>query len=130
MKRGKAMRTSNNGEPQSRLAFWCIIALALIWPIANAFSQTFTVLKSFGAPTNTNEWNQGEFSALVPGPDGTLYGTATHYEGLVTGSVFKVRPDGTSLAILKTFTNVLGGEHAIHPGPGLTVSGNTLYGTT
>src|SRR5205814_9047157 len=48
-------------------------------------------------------------------------------EGSIAGTVFKINSDGTGFAVLKMFTNSVGGRN---PAGGLVLSGSTLYGTT
>lgn len=59
----------------------------------------------------------------------TLYGTTPNggpMGGL--GTIFKINTNGTGFSLLHTFTG--GATDGISPFAGLTVSGNTLYGTT
>ena len=100
-----------------------ILGLGLL--IAAGHAQIFTTIKSFGIFTNITGFNPQ--STLVQGADGMLYGTAVYGEGPVSGTVFKVQPDGSGFATLKFFTNRLEG---IYPYAGLALSGSTLFGTT
>jgi len=56
-----------------------------------------------------------------------LYGTTQNGGSNYDGTLFKINTDGTSYSILHNFTNSPDGSY---PYAGLTVSGNTLYGTT
>lgn len=111
------------------------LSLALRWlalavfasgsPTGIASAQTFTTLKSFGTLTNmTGTLPQ---SQLVPGPDGTLYGTASQGPGILKGTVFRLEPNGSNFTVLKWFTNSLDGAAPLGR---LILLGNTLYGTT
>ena len=57
----------------------------------------------------------------------TLYGVTTYGGANNNGTVFKINTDGSDYAILYSFT---GGDDGAIPWAGLTLSGNTLYGTT
>jgi uncharacterized repeat protein (TIGR03803 family) len=57
----------------------------------------------------------------------TLYGTACTGGINGSGTVFKVRTDGTGFAVLHYFA---GTNDGAYPLAGLVLSGNTLYGTT
>jgi uncharacterized delta-60 repeat protein len=85
-------------------------------------AQTYTILHTFG----TNVMGQYPHSALVQGPDGTLYGTASAGGVANIGQVFKVNPDGTGYTALRDFSGLDGAW----PEAGLVMSGSTLYGTT
>jgi uncharacterized repeat protein (TIGR03803 family) len=108
---------------KSKIKFLAAVALALTTAAGQA--QTFTTIKSFGNITNVTGFEP--VSTLVPGPDGTLYGTTLHGGGSVEGTVFKMQPDGSGFVVLKWFTNSVEGAN---PCPGLVLSGATLYGTT
>jgi uncharacterized repeat protein (TIGR03803 family) len=90
--------------------------------LASSNAQTYTLLHTFG----TNMMGVGPFSALVQGPDGSLYGTAASGGAANAGQVFKVNPDGSGYNVLKDFTGTDGSD----PEAGLVLSGTTLYGTT
>lgn len=68
-------------------------------------------------------------SALVQGPDGTLYGTAIG-DGTNTpsgfGNIFKINPDGTGYKIVHFFN----GSNGATPRGDLTLRGNKLFGFT
>ena len=57
----------------------------------------------------------------------TLYGTASGGGSSGNGTVFAINADGTGFTTLHSFT---GGTNGADPRAGLTLSGNTLYGTT
>jgi uncharacterized repeat protein (TIGR03803 family) len=99
----------------------CSIPLFLLagFLAASAQAQTLTVLK------NLEPYSYSPNGSLVQGPDGTLYGTASSGTNGF-GLVYKVQPNGTGLAVLKSFS----GSDGAGPAAGLILSGNTLYGTT
>jgi uncharacterized repeat protein (TIGR03803 family) len=81
-----------------------------------------TVLKSF------NQFLDGDNPASgVILSDGVLYGTTVNGGDFYSGMVFKVNADGTGFTVLKHFGD---GGSGIWPYGGLTLAGNTLYGTT
>ncbi|HWX23095.1 MAG TPA: choice-of-anchor tandem repeat GloVer-containing protein [Candidatus Binatia bacterium] len=84
--------------------------------------NNFAVLKSFPGGNEANP----EGAALAQGSDGTLYGATGPRSG-ANGVVFKINPDGTGYAVLKTFTGSDGQEA---DGRLLLASDNMLYGTT
>ena len=74
----------------------------------------------------------GNFSDGVPQAGltlsgSTLYGTTSGGGSARAGTVFKVSTDGTGYTVLYNFTNSPDGAN---PQAELTLSGNTLYGTT
>ncbi len=85
-------------------------------------AQTFTTLYSF---TNGAD-GSGPYGGLVLA-GGTLYGTTETGGNSNYGTVFSVNTDGTGFTTLHGFTN---GSDGSHPHGGVTVSGNTLYGTS
>ncbi|HWX20328.1 MAG TPA: choice-of-anchor tandem repeat GloVer-containing protein [Candidatus Binatia bacterium] len=88
----------------------------------DADGNNFTVLKNFPGGNEANP----EDSTLVQGSDGTLYGTTGPRSG-ANGVVFKLAPDGSGYAVLKTFAGSDGQE----PDAGLLLaSDGELYGTT
>ncbi len=103
-----------------RFAAFCFgVTLGLAF---TASAQIFSPLHIFSKATDSA-------APLTQGVDGTLYGVSA--SGGVWGppgygTVFKVQPDGTGFDILYSFTN---GSDGSGPVAGLTVSGNTLYGT-
>lgn len=90
-----------------------------------ASGQSFTVLKSFGILTNVTGLHPR--APLLQSPDGFLYGTAAADGDTASGTLFKLKPDGTGFRVLKWFTN---GSEGLFPVGGLVLSGTTLYGTT
>jgi len=84
-----------------------VVTVGLLWFSATATAQTLTVLKSFGNLTNIS--GAMPDSQLVQGLDGTLYGTTSSGYGGAAGTVFKIQPDGSGFAVLKRFTNCVGG---------------------
>ena len=118
------MKTPKQLSTKTRLL--CAVASVLTLTSVPATAQTYTMLKSFGSLTNITGFSPE--CQLVQGPDGTFYGTTScagdeHF----AGTVFKIKPDGSGFAVLKWFTNSVEGKW---PFAGLTLSGNTLYGTT
>jgi uncharacterized repeat protein (TIGR03803 family) len=89
----------------------------------------FTLLHNFtAAPTD----GLHPYTALIQGPDGTLYGTtANGGSGCPRpsgcGTVFQMAPDGSGFTLLHSFTGVDG---AIPHGSLLQGPDGTLYGTT
>jgi uncharacterized repeat protein (TIGR03803 family) len=65
----------------------------------------------------------------------TLYGTAVAGGSSGSGTLFKVNTDGTDFSTLHSFTSAFSGSYpypnsdGAEPSAGLTLSGNTLYGT-
>jgi uncharacterized repeat protein (TIGR03803 family) len=95
-----------------------------------ATAQTFTVLHNFtalsGPYPGTNSDGTHPISELVLSGN-TLYGTANTGGSCAScGTVFAVNTDGTGFTNLHSFT----GSDGAKPAAGLTLSGNTLYGTT
>ncbi|HWW02992.1 MAG TPA: choice-of-anchor tandem repeat GloVer-containing protein [Candidatus Acidoferrum sp.] len=97
----------------------------------NSDGTGFTNLHSFtpgtGAfPSITN--SDGAYPAgrlIISGR--TLYGTAEDGGSWGYGTVFKLNTDGTGFTTLHNFT---GGGGGAYPRAGLSLSGNTLFGTT
>jgi len=75
----------------------------------------------------TNISPRGPNSTLVQASDGTLYGTTAAEHGPASGTVFRIRPNGSGFAVLKRFTNSLEGSELF---AGLALSENALFGTT
>ena len=128
------IRLTVNGHKQHQAmkSFRCVlgvVALGFLWAGVTVTAQTFTTLKSFGGATNgaTDVSGIQPEAELVQGTDGTLYGTTALGGGNAQGIVFKVQPDGSGFTVLKGFTNSADGAR---PYARLTLSGNTLYGTT
>ena len=93
----------------------------------------FTVLKWF---TNSNDGFNPNGSLTLSG--NVLYGSTSSGGSNYQGVVFKLNTDGTGFGVLKSFsgaiadpyTGVITNSDGSHPYAGLTLSGNTLYGTT
>jgi uncharacterized repeat protein (TIGR03803 family) len=108
-----------------RRYFGSVLLLGLAVVSVNA--QTYAVIHSFGTLSNITGFHP--VAPLIQGPDGTLYGTTSEgeYNFGVGGTVFKLQPDGSGFTVLKYFTNY---SEAWGPQGGLTLDGDTLYGTT
>ncbi len=109
---------------------WIILILVLP-ALAYTFqveAQTFTTLYSF-----TN-FSGGKTSLILS--SNILFGTSGFGGTASNGAVFKVNTDGTGFTNLYSFTATVGSFPALatnsdgaNPDSGLTISGNTLYGT-
>jgi uncharacterized repeat protein (TIGR03803 family) len=88
---------------------------------ARVTAQTFTTLHSFDISDGAYP-----YGGLILSSN-TLYGTAYVGGSLGYGTVFALNPNGMGFTNLHIFT---GGSDEGAPWAGLTVSGNTLYGTT
>lgn len=91
----------------------------------------FTNLHSFTAvsssfPYYANSDGANPYASLTIS-DNTLYGTAEIGGSSGNGTVFALNTDGTGFTNLYSFT---GGDDGLFPKGSVTVSGNTLYGTT
>jgi uncharacterized repeat protein (TIGR03803 family) len=84
--------------------------------------QFFSTLYSF---TGGSDGDQPYATLILSG--NTLYGTTLIGGSSSSGTVFKVDIDGNNYAVLYSFA---GGSDGANPYAGLTLSGNTLYGTT
>jgi uncharacterized repeat protein (TIGR03803 family) len=88
-------------------------------------AQTFQTLHSFNASDGANPYAGSILSSNI------LYGT-TLSGGFGIGTVFALNTNGTGFTTVHNFAgwdiNGINGEGA-HPFAGLTLSGNTLYGT-
>jgi uncharacterized repeat protein (TIGR03803 family) len=97
----------------------------------NTNGSGFTVLHSFTAYSlnasgiRTNSDGMNPWAGLVLSGN-TLYGTATAGGSAGVGTVFAMDTNGAGFTTLYTFTN---GSDGAGPRGGLTLSGNTLYGT-
>ena len=94
------------------------VLLALVSHQANA--QTLTTLCSFNGNNGTSPY------AGLTLIGNTLYGTTEYGGANNLGTVFSVPVSGGSPTVLASFNN---GINAMGPVAGLTLSGNTLYGT-
>src|SRR5690348_16922992 len=123
-----------NLQSRSRLPTWLLAGLILCQSsAAYLFAGHYAILHSFGQPAlATGAYPRTE---LVQDSEGTLYGSTSGKDDSdfnvpdagVIGTVFKLRPDGTGLTVLRYFTNAV--EEGA-PYGGLVLSGSTLYGTT
>ncbi len=108
---GKLYGTANSGDGNVQGTVFKV----------NSDGSGFTVLKWFtNSVEGANPWG-------VTLSGSTLYGTTMWGGSFGCGTLFKVNTDGTDYAVLKNFTASDGagpGQQA-----GLTLSGNTLYGT-
>ena len=85
----------------------------------------YTVLHAFSAATSNSDGTNPSAALVAPG-DGFLYGTAVAGGMSGAGTVFRLRPDGTSFTALHAFSDADG----IQPFASLLVSGDGfLYGT-
>jgi uncharacterized repeat protein (TIGR03803 family) len=84
----------------------------------------FTVLHSFTGGTMDGANPKG---GLLPGPDGTLYGTTLRGGDANLGTVYQMAPDGSGFALLYSFSGPDGASPLsnVIQGPD-----GTLYGTT
>jgi uncharacterized repeat protein (TIGR03803 family) len=90
-----------------------------------AFGQdTFNTLATFNGSTNGSEPVAG---LTLSGDGTTLYGTTSAGGAYGYGEVFSVPVTGGTPNVLASFN---GGNDGSDPEAGLTLSGNTLYGTT
>ncbi len=102
----------------------------------NIDGTDFTNLHSFTGPYNnhtitTNEDGANPLAGLVISGN-TLYGTASGGGSSGNGVVFAIYTDGTGFTNLHTFSATDAGTNndGSTPVAGLTLSGNTLFGTT
>jgi len=109
------------------IAFLCA---ALSLAVSSSQGASYSVVRSFGVLTNVSGFQPQ--TPLVQDGGGVLYGITSMGEGNLTGTVFKIQPDGTGFQVLMSFfapvnlTNSTGAS----PHAGLALSGSTLYGTT
>jgi uncharacterized repeat protein (TIGR03803 family) len=87
----------------------------------NTDGSGYTVLKN----CTDSDGSIPEAGLILSGS--TLYGTTSSGGSSGNGAVFKVNTDGSGYTVLKNFA---GGSDGEFPYAGLTLSGNTLYGTT
>jgi len=87
----------------------------------NTDGTGFTTLHGFSGGSD----GANPFAGLILSGD-TLYGTAQSAGSSSNGTVFSVNTDGTGFTTLHSFS---GGSDGANPSAGLTLSGNTLYGT-
>jgi uncharacterized repeat protein (TIGR03803 family) len=108
-------------KPTNALQF-AVIALSILAVVNVCLAQTFTVLHNFAGPPD----GAGSFAELLLSGN-TLYGTSGSGGTATNGTVFKINTDGTGYTVLYSF---LGPPDGAGPGPGLVLSGSTLYGNT
>jgi uncharacterized repeat protein (TIGR03803 family) len=90
-------------------------------------STGFRLLYSFSNLDGNQRNTDGALPRGLMLSDGVLYGTAQWGGVYGSGTVFKIKTDGTGFRNLHSFTGYAdGGE----PRGGLTISSNILYGTT
>jgi uncharacterized repeat protein (TIGR03803 family) len=100
----------------------------------NTNGSGFVNLYSFTAISHSNETNKdGAFPNAVVLSGSTLYGTALYGGSNGVGTVFAVNTNGTGFTNLYSFNGLLNYNYTnsggAEPTAGLTLSGNTLYGT-
>src|SRR6266404_1602284 len=109
-----------------------LIAVLNLIPAGRVTAQTFTTVYSFTASdTNSlgvyiNNDGANPWAGLILSGN-TLYGTAQNGGSPGWGTVFAVSTDGTGFTNLHSFTGYPGDGG--FSSAGLTLSGNTLYGT-
>ena len=91
----------------------------------NTDGTGFKMLHSFTSPSDDGA--QPQAPLVLSGTN--LYGTANSGGRYGYGTVFKVGIDGTGFTVLHHFAGVSSTDGA-YPLAGLTISGNTLFGTT
>jgi uncharacterized repeat protein (TIGR03803 family) len=114
-------------NPQSmkmKIQTMALLSAALFFAGPVAPAASYTMVRSFGVLTNVSGFQPQ--APLVQDASGALYGTTSTNEGDLTGTVFKIQPDGTGFQVLMSFSNSSGAN----PYGGLALSGSTLYGTT
>ena len=86
----------------------------------------FTVLRSFTGGLDGGS-PEGRLALL----GNTLYGTTSAGGGNGTGTIFKINPDGTGFAVLRSFGSAdpQAASEGVFPSGGLIGSGTVLYGT-
>jgi uncharacterized repeat protein (TIGR03803 family) len=103
-----------------------ILAGALICSGANLWGQAIEQpLKSFGVNGDVGGSSQ---TPLAQGMDGALYGTTTAGGSTLSGTVFKLNPDGTGYAVIHEFGAE--GDGLIPDGGLVQTRDGMLYGTT
>jgi uncharacterized repeat protein (TIGR03803 family) len=102
----------------------------------NTNGSGFTNLYSFTAtaPYSTNSDGINPSAGLISA-NGTLFGTSSHGGAFGSGTVFKVHTNGMGFVTLHSFSLLVGdptrtNEDGANPCAGLTLLGNTLYGTS
>jgi uncharacterized repeat protein (TIGR03803 family) len=86
-----------------------------------ALAQTFTTLASFDGPNGLNP----EYTSLIQGLDGNLYGSTTQGGSSGFGTIFEITPAG-ALATLHTFS----GTDGANPTGLVQTADGAFYGIT
>ncbi len=112
-----------------------LIAGLRLFPANLVTAQTFTNLYFFTAtPYSTNSDGANPYAGLILSSN-TLYGTAKQggSPAYGNGTIFKLNSNGSDFTVIHTFTAIPSGyssnSDGANPYAGLTLSGNTLYGT-
>ena len=112
-----------------RLFLPMLIACLNLVLASHLMAQALGALHSFD---DSNDGRYADNELVLSGQ--TLYGTASVGGSFDRGTIFSINTDGNNFTILHNFTpNVYPPEtntDGSYPSAGLTVSGNTLYGTT
>ncbi len=97
----------------------------------------FQTLYSFSPHSSSSPYGNGDgriaVGALLPGGDGFFYGTAEQGGTNGSGTLFKIRADGTGFAVIHTFSALSNGDNSdgALPNAGLTSGGDGFfYGVT
>jgi uncharacterized repeat protein (TIGR03803 family) len=97
----------------------------------SGFASFYSFTQSSGSPATNSDGAFPACSLVLSG--NTLYGTAAEGGNAGSGTVFKINTDGSDFAVLHHFTAMSGPLASNSDGArshtGLTLSGNTLYGT-
>jgi uncharacterized repeat protein (TIGR03803 family) len=135
MKAGIGLPKLSIRRPLWRRSACLVLSVAGLAPYGLT-AQEYSVVCGFDDP----KIGMNPIGLLARGPDGALYGTTekggdsylppgtpNFPEGFPGyGTVFKVKPDGSGFAVLRSFT----GADGAGPESGVVVSGTTMYGTT
>lgn len=107
-----------------------IVLLGIVSAGISGFGASYSVVRNFGVLTNVSGFQPQ--SALVQDASGTLYGTTSVSEGDLTGTVFKINPDGSGFHVLMSFSAPVDftNSNGANPYGGVAISGSKLYGTT
>ncbi len=90
----------------------------------NTSGTSFTNLYSFtNSPDGANS-----YASLAQGADGALYGTTVNGGVTNSGTIFRLRTDGTGYSVLYSFTDANGDGSA--PFAGMISSNGVFFGTT
>jgi uncharacterized repeat protein (TIGR03803 family) len=113
-----------------------LIAAGSLLFVCQTAAQTFSNLYNFtslsGALLTNTDGANPSAGLILSGK--TFYGTALFGGSTGNGTVFAINTDGTGFTNLHSFTALVGSQSTnsdgANPYGGLTLSGNTLYGTT